>query len=404
MTFRPGVALALACAVATAAGPPARADGIRDRFWPVLAALDVPRAWNLTRGNGATVAVLDSGVDPAQADLAGSVTVGPDRTAGANPRGVPPRQVHGTTMASIIAGHGHGPRGLDGMTGVAPEARVLSLRVILEDDEPGFDRFNSAARYRDVIADGIRYAADHGADVISMSFGRTTPSDRERRAIAYAIDRGAVVVAAAGNEGDGKPARRPPYSYPASFPGVVSVAATDREGRHAGFSSRNSAVVVSAPGVDIVGAGPGRDYWVGDGTSPATALVAGVAALVRARHPGLAPPLVVQALVTGTAHRPAGGYDPGVGFGTVNAAAALAAADRLAGTRAAGLGLPESRRFGPGPDSGRPGPAEIALPDTGRLAVPGLAAALSSTGLLVSLTFLAARRPRRAAGDNPSDS
>ncbi|NKZ08324.1 S8 family serine peptidase [Actinomadura latina] len=345
-------ALAALTALTLMPVPPAHADQVRDAVMPVLESLNVPRAWTMSKGAGATVAVLDSGVDADQADLAGSVTVGPDLAQGAGPAGARPKRLHGTNMASIIAGHGHGPGGALGMIGVAPEARLLSLRVILERDEPGFTEFTGAERFAGTIAEGIRYAVDHGADVINLSLGRSYPTPREREAVAYAVRRNVVVVAAAGNGGAERTAKRgghTRYSYPASFPGVISVAAVDAAGRHAGFSNRNSGVVVSAPGVQIIGAGPDGGYWVGDGTSPATAFVSGIAALVRSRHPGLAPALVTQAIVASTQNRPERGYDRAVGFGRVDAAAALAASDGLAGARMSGAGLPGDRRFADDP-------------------------------------------------------
>lgn len=378
--------------------PAARADVIRDKAWPVLAALNVPRAWSTTKGAGVTVAVLDSGVDAAQRDLIGSVTTGPDLTKGASPSGVPPKRLHGTNMASIIAGHGHGPGGRNGMMGVAPEARILSLRAILENDEPGFVFFNGNERFSDVIAKGIRYAVDHGAAVINMSLGKSYPTKEERQAVAYAISRGVVVVAAAGNEGAGRAARRTghaPFSYPASFPGVISVAAVTAEHRHAGFSNRNSAVVVSAPGVRIIGAGPDGDYWIGDGTSPATAFVSGIAALIKSRHPTLPPALVAQAIVGGATHRPAAGYDSAVGFGEVDAAAALAEAQRLSGARMSGVGLAGSAHLGPVDGA----PVKVVHHDTGLLVTYGTLGALGAAGFVsLLILFLVRRRTTPAEG------
>ncbi|MBW8481289.1 S8 family serine peptidase [Actinomadura parmotrematis] len=384
------VALALPAPLAAPAAP-ARADQVHDTMAGVLDALNVPQAWAYSRGRGVTVAVLDSGVDGAQADLTGSVTTGPDYTAGANPPGVVPKRLHGTNMASIIAGHGHGPGGGDGITGVAPEARLLSLRVILEGDEPGFASFSGDERYEGTIAQGIRYAVDHGADVVNLSLGRSYPTRAEREATAYAVERGAVVVAAAGNGGAERSAKRgghAEFTYPASFPGVVSVAAVDAAGRHAGFSNRNSAVVVSAPGVQIIGAGPGDRYWVGDGTSPATAFVSGVAALIRARHPKMAPALVAQALVAGPQHRPAAGYDRGVGFGRVDALTALQESDRIAGARLEGLGKAATESFGD--SDGRA--VQVVHHAGGPLLAYSVAALLGLAGLVASCLYLARRR------------
>ncbi|WP_371783109.1 S8 family serine peptidase [Streptosporangium subroseum] len=331
MLRRAGVAVLLAMIALGLAPAVARADDVRDSQGQVLRTLGLSDAWQISEGLGVTVAVLDSGVDPAHHDLAGSVTVGKDFTEGSNPPGVEPLRLHGTYMASLIAGHGHGPGGGDGVIGVAPKAKVLSVRVILEDEEPGFRKFNTAARYENVVARGIRYAVDRGADVINMSISKELATKEERAAIRYAISKGVVLVAAAGNEGAKKPDSTgfAPYSYPAAFPGVVSVAAADGGLRRASFSNRNPSVLVAAPGVDILGAGPGDEYWVGRGTSQATALVSGVAALIKAKYPKMAPALVAQALAVGATRRPKGGYDTGTGFGIVNAPRALAAATKI---------------------------------------------------------------------------
>ncbi|MER7366098.1 S8 family peptidase, partial [Nonomuraea wenchangensis] len=302
---RPVLAAGAAVGALLLGAPPAYPDDVRSGQRQVIETLELQQAWRVTKGAGATVAVLDSGVDPGHRDLTGSVRTGKDFTAGANPPDVPPRRLHGTYMASLIAGHGHGPAGKQGIIGVAPEADVLSVRVILEDEEPGFLKFNTAERFEDVVARGIRYAVDEGVDVINLSISKELATAKERAAVRYAISKGVVLVAAAGNEGDRKLGRDyAPYSYPAAFPGVVAVGATDRRLRRAGFSNWNPSVQVAAPGVDIMGAGPGDEYWVGRGTSQATALVSGVVALIKARHPRMSPPLVAQALTAGALDRP----------------------------------------------------------------------------------------------------
>lgn len=378
----------------------ARADEVRGSQQEVLRTLDVERAWKITRGRGVLVAVLDSGVDPRHRDLAGSVITGRDFTVGANPPGVEPKRLHGTYMASLIAGHGHGPGRADGVIGVAPEAKILSVRVILEDEEPGFRAFNSQARFERVVARGIRYAVDRGADVINMSISKDQPTRAERAAIRYAISKGVVLVAAAGNEGAGK--RNAPYSYPASLPGVISVAAADKAQRRASFSNRNSLVTVAAPGVDVLGAGPGDEYWVGRGTSQATALVSGVAALIKSRYPRMSPALVAQAITAGVRGRPARGYDPGTGFGVVNAALALRHAALLARHRhtASGPGVQDPDK--PiRPEVGVPllgtGPVQVVHRDQGKIALYGGVAAAAGAGSLACLTVMLVliRRMRR---------
>ena len=359
-----------------------------------LRQIDVPAAWPRTMGSGVTVAVLDTGMQPGVPDLAGQVTVGPDFAAGADPRGYAPPHLHGTYIGSIIAGHGSGPGRAAGMIGVAPRARILAVRVILDDQEPGFAVYNENAQYDDAIANGIRYAVRHGAQVINMSLGGTHATRSVRQAIAYAISHDVVVVAAAGNSG--RLARGfTAYSYPAAFTGVISVAAVTPRGQRASFSDRNSSVVVSAPGVRVVGAGPGGSYLVGSGTSPASAFVAGVAALIRSRYPRLTPVQVMQAIVTSVRRRPPGGYSPATGFGEVDAAAAITAAGRLAAGSARQSGVAASAFFG----RGQCGPIEVVHHDHLRiavLAVTAAAATLAFVSLVVAAAIVARRRRLRS--------
>ncbi|GAB3134970.1 S8 family peptidase [Microbispora hainanensis] len=373
---------------------PARADDVRLSQQDVLRTLDADDAWRLTKGKGVTVAVLDSGVDPGHRDLAGSVVTGRDFTAGANPRGVQPVRLHGTYMASLIAGHGHGPGGADGIIGIAPEAKVLSVRVILEDEEPGFRTFNSDARYEAVVAKGIRYAVDHGAEVINLSLSKDVPTKDERTAIKYAISKGVVLVAAAGNEGAGK--RTAPYSYPAAIPGVISVAAVTSTLRRASFSNRNSSVMVAAPGVDVLGAGPGDEYWVGRGTSQATALVSGVAALIKSRYPRMSPALVAQALASSPARK--GPYNTGTGFGVVNAHRALSVAATLARHRAtaSGTGVQNPSRAVRAA-AADPDPIVVVRRDTGSILLCGAIAlgGFAGSGAGVAVLLVLTRRARR---------
>jgi type VII secretion-associated serine protease mycosin len=393
---------ALVAAVLAAGTGVARAQGVSQRAraadLAVLQRIDVPAAWHASKGSGITVAVLDTGVDPAAPDLTGKVTFGPDYTAGANPSGYSPPHLHGTYIASIIAGHGSGPSMTGGVIGVAPRAKILSVRVILDDQEPGFQVYNANAAYYNAIAEGIRYAVRHGADVINMSLGSTVSTRSMRLALAYAIAHGVVVVAAAGNSGTSRSGFTP-YSYPASFTGVISVAAVDASGRRASFSDRNASVVVSAPGVNVVGDGPGNGYLIASGTSPASAFVAGVAALIKSKYPGLKPVQVMQAIVKTARRRSPGGYSPSVGFGEVNAAKALRVAGQLASSRpgTAGTQAPAAPF---GHSSVRP---IVVVPRETALTVALAAvAALAAIGFIASLVGLSRRRRRRPSPPAPS--
>jgi subtilisin family serine protease len=282
---RRAAALALAGAVflgmaLVASAVPARADAVRNAQMWVLDALNVPAAWSVSQGQGVTVAVIDSGVNPDVSDLTGSVTTGPDYTGVSTPESNPNWGVHGTWMASLIAGHGHGGGG--GIIGVAPKAHVLSIRVITDSTDPNYATYQHEpqTRIQNELADAIRYAVSHGAQVISMSLGYSLPSLPVRSALQDALNHNVVVVASSGNSGTATTDRgngHAPYSFPADYPGVLGVAAIKQGGQPAGFSSDNISVQVAAPGVNVPAQGRDGQYWLVSGTSPACALTAGAA-------------------------------------------------------------------------------------------------------------------------------
>ncbi|MFF9981343.1 type VII secretion-associated serine protease mycosin [Streptomyces erythrochromogenes] len=382
--LRGAAALAAAALLATATAAPAAADAIRDRQWGLLA-LRAEEAWGTTRGDGVTVAVLDTGVDESHPDLSGQVLAGTDLIGmGAGP-GDRAWARHGTAMASIIAGHGHGPSRSQGVLGIAPQARILPVRVILEEGDPG--RAKARESKGGALAEGIRWATDHGADVINLSLGDDSDSAHheagEDEAVQYALAKGVVVVASAGNGGESGDR----VSYPAAYPGVIAVTAVDRRGRKAKFSTRNWYATVSAPGVDVVIADPDRSYYEGWGTSAAAAFVSGAAALVKAAHPDLSPAQIKKLLEDTASDSPAGGRDDARGHGTVDPAAALQVAEAMQPEAAVPAPVAAAGPyFGPGPEPVRP-------PERGaRLGAP--AAAVAGAALLV-LAAVLARRPRR---------
>ena len=330
----------------------ARADLARsDQAW-VLNAVAAPAAWRVTMGQGVTVAVIDSGVDPDVSDLRGSVTTGPDYTRVGTSESNPYWGVHGTWMASLVAGHGHGVD--SGVLGTAPRAHVLSIRVITDRKDPGFTAYQREPLIRGQreLAAAIGYAVAHQAGVISMSLGYDMASRIVRSALQLALNRGVVVVASSGNSGDSADAHgdgHAPYSFPADYPGVLGVGAVTEAGLPASFSSANLSVQVAAPGVNVPAQGRDGSYWLVSGTSPACALTAGVAALIKSRYPRLSPALVANAIISTTQNRPRDGYDDQVGFGTVDAGAALTAAGALARPASAEHGITASHYFGGGP-------------------------------------------------------
>ncbi|QKV91725.1 type VII secretion-associated serine protease mycosin [Streptomyces sp. NA02950] len=359
------LAVALAAAgLALLPVAPARADGIQAQEW-ALDALHIRQAWQTTRGAGTTVAVLDTGVDSDHPDLKGQVLPGKDLIGfGAGP-GDRAWARHGTAMAGIIAGRGHGPSGGDGILGVAPRAKILPVRVILEDTDP--DRKKARGSRGAALAEGIRWAADHGADVINLSLGDDSasahPERAEDAAVQYALRKGAVVVASAGNGGE----KGDRTSYPAAYPGVIAVTAVDRYGSRAAFSTRRWYATVCAPGVDVVIADPDRRYYEGWGTSAAAAFVSGSVALVRAAHPELSPRQIRQLLVSTAQDGPEGGRSDELGAGMVDPAAAIEAGGKLAPRDQRPAAVAAAHRyFGPGPGHakghrGEDGPNRSAL-------------------------------------------
>ncbi|MCF6467521.1 serine protease [Nonomuraea sp. MG754425] len=330
------------------------ADPVREQQQWVLDALNVEQAWTVTKGEGVTVAVVDSAVDTGVKELKARVDSGPDMTSGTSTRDLPPGR-HGTAMAGLIAGSGAG----GGFVGVAPGARILSLPMVIDDEPavsvPPLDSEQTVTE--SPLARALRYAANHGAQVISMSIGSYGPLRSEREAVSYALGKGAVLVAAVGNDGQTQYAKEKSTSYwsfPAGYPGVIGVAATDKQGRRATFSSDNLSVLVAAPGVGVPVLKRDSGYELSEGTSSAAALVAGVAALVKSRYPDLPPEQVAQALASSSRGRPATGYDDQIGFGVVDAAAALNAADRLTGAKRSIV--PGMEHFGQGADSPVPTP------------------------------------------------
>jgi subtilisin family serine protease len=245
-------------------------------------------------------------------------------------------------MASLIAGHGH-DGGSDGVIGIAPHARILSVRVIPDRGDPNYSKYEREPenRIQQSLANGINYAVSRGVQVISMSIGYSAPSGTVRQALQRAYQRGIVVIASAGNSGGTADSTRngAPESFPANYPGVISVGAVKSSGKVAGFSSDNLSVQVAAPGVGVPAQGRDGQYWWVSGTSPACALVAGVAALIKSEYPSLAPNLVATALTTTTTDRPEHGYDNQIGFGIVDAEAALTKAGKLARAKSSATGI-----------------------------------------------------------------
>ncbi|TDC31567.1 type VII secretion-associated serine protease mycosin [Micromonospora sp. 15K316] len=256
----------------------------------------------LATGAGVTVAVIDSGVDQAHRQLAGRVLDGTDLL---DPGGDGSRDCagHGTGVASIIAA---APRAGVAFRGLAPGARILPVRVSEQQVVAGREsgRTVSAAEF----ARAIRWAVDHGAEVLNLSVVLYTDHPAVRSAVGYALARDVVLVAAAGNlheAGDPRP-------YPAAYDGVLGVGAIGADGARAPFSQTGPYVDLVAPGSDVLMAAPGRGHHRAEGTSYAAPFVAATAALLREYRPGLSAAQVAERIVASADPAPDGGYGAGV--------------------------------------------------------------------------------------------
>ncbi|WP_203769579.1 S8 family serine peptidase, partial [Actinoplanes nipponensis] len=295
-----GLPAALAAlAVVLGSAVPAQADRARDKQW-FWKPLGVEQAQRISQGAGVVVAVLDSGVDARHQDLRGAVGAG-RQVVQNKPAGNLDTVGHGTGMAGIIAGRGHGDGA--GVLGIAPRAEIMPIT-------PANDAY--------FVGQGIRWAAGHGAKVIVLAFA-IDDGENLRAAVSEAAAADVVLVGTSGNSGD----KGNEPEYPGAYPQVLTVGAVDRRNKVAAFSTHGPQVDLVAPGVDIPAPAPGNEYVTGTGTSAAAAIVAGAAALIRARHPELRAADVVQRL-TGTAiDRGDRGRDDYYGFGQLDLLAAL---------------------------------------------------------------------------------
>jgi len=336
------MALALAGGASTAAltlAAPAHADSWRDKeYW--LAESGITKAWDVSKGAGVKVAVIDSGVDGRHPDLGGVLAGGADISGAGKANGqesIGAKPEHGTLVATMLAGRGHqapeatakpsasatGPAvgpdaGPDGVVGVAPEAQLLSVSTWLGSANPG------GKSDQDQIPEAVRWAVDNGARVINISLGSTSPEWPQSwdAAFLYAEQKDVVIVAAAGNRVGGNVQ----VGAPATIPGVLTVAGLDRTGAASiDSSSQGISIGVAAPAEDLVGGLPGGGYADWAGTSGATPIVSGVAALIRSKWPEMSASQVINRIVTTAKDAGAPGKDPLYGFGVLNAEAALKA-------------------------------------------------------------------------------
>ncbi|MGR8007915.1 type VII secretion-associated serine protease mycosin [Streptomyces hypolithicus] len=259
-------------------------------------------------GKGVTVAVIDTGVDDANDQLRGALAPGGKDYVGKSD-GSADIEGHGTRVAGIIAAREIPDTGF---AGIAPESKIISLRYTGGEEKQGNSRTMSAA---------IRDAVDKGAEIINISSDTAKKQDNTelRNAVASAVREGVLIVAASGNDGaTGQSAT----TYPASYPGVLAVAASDRNDERAFFSQAGDFVDVAAPGVGMVSTVPEGGQCAADGTSFAAPYVAGVAALLKDKNPDWSAAQITTRIQE-TANRPGRGPNRYLGWGVVDPVAAL---------------------------------------------------------------------------------
>ncbi|XSG86532.1 MAG: Ig-like domain-containing protein [Methylohalobius sp. ZOD2] len=274
-----------------------------DNAWH-LPKISAPSAWDWSHGDGVTVAVLDTGVDINHSDLAGEVV--PGWNAVSQNTDIADVHGHGTAVAGTVAA---ATDNANGVSSVAWNANIMPVRIT--------NRSDGWAYWSD-IANGLIWAADHGAKVANISYG-VSNSSTVSSAAQHMISQGGVVVVAAGNDGSD-----PGYS---DNPYLISVSATDGGDNKASWSNYGDFIDISAPGVSILTTNRGGGYGKWSGTSFASPVTAGVAALIMAANPNLTPD-EVEAILEQTAFDPVTGQDwhAYYGFGRVNAFAAVSAA------------------------------------------------------------------------------
>ena len=283
-------------------------DPLLDQQWG-LTAIGAPSVWSVTRGAGITVAVIDSGSGP-HPDLDANLDAGRTMFGSIDSVGVLDidNAGHGSHVAGIIAAVANNAIG---GSGVAPQSRILPIRVL---DAQGSGDSKDVSK-------AVRYAVDSGTKVINLSLGGATESTSLTAAIQYAVDRNVLVVAAAGNG-----AADSPPKWPAASDLALAVTAVDRNNSVTSFDQRGDYIDLAAPGASILSTAS-NDYKIQSGTSMAAAFVTGAAALLFAAQPSITAAQVRDVLQRTATDIGTPGRDTTFGYGLINLVAAFAELD-----------------------------------------------------------------------------
>lgn len=394
------------------AATPAHAESVRDLQWH-LDAMHADEMWKVSTGRGITVAVIDTGVDDSLPDLKGRVLEGMDYSSQSGDERTD-HEGHGTGMAALIAGSAT-RGGESGAHGLAPGAKILPIRMPEKIEGWDFNASHSAARD---MTKAILFAADTDARIINISMGQaesgakgTADTPELDAAVKYAVNKGKLIFASAGNEGDG--ANRP--VYPASTPGVVAVGSINEKVKRSTFSEWGPEIDVTAPGEDMVHACTGgTGVCRTSGTSDATAIASASAALIWSKHPTWTNNQVLRVLInTMKGNEEEWTHNESFGYGIVRPRVALqnpgdpgpadeyplpdlaAATSRPPSPGASAPASGEAAAGNPAPDASRTaGPVSEDDSDTALWIALGVAAAVV---LGAAITFVVLRTRRRRA-------
>lgn len=286
-------------------------DALYSKYQWNLTSIDVEKGWSVSKGDeGVIIAVLDTGIQSNHPDLQGRLLEGINIL---NKDRAPNDDVgHGTHVAGII---GASVNNGEGVAGVSWFNKIMPVKVL--------DSSGAGSTYS--VAQGIIWAVDNGAKVINMSLGNYAQADFLHDAIKYAYDRDVVLIAASGNDNTERP------GYPAAYPEVFAVAATNNQKEKASFSNYGDYIDVAAPGDSVASTYPGSQYAALSGTSMASPHVAALAGLIRSVNPDLSNEEVMELMRVSANDLGSSGKDIYFGYGEIDVNKALNAAASYGG-------------------------------------------------------------------------
>lgn len=304
-------------AVGVSVAPGAAAVDVQSEQW-YLGPMQTEKMWEVSKGKGIKVAVIDSGVNPRTPSLAGQVVID-EKHEQASYGATKDYAGHGTTMAELIAGTG----AQGGTQGLAPDAKIVPYRIALERWEGTAEEVERAP----TAQEAVKAAADSDARIISMSFSSRLYEVDVQEAVKYAASKGKLLIAGVGNDGksDGY------IGYPAAYHYVLGVSSIDEKSHISEFASSGQYVDLVAPGENIPGyCKPKFDEYCHDleGTSASTAITSAAAALIWSAHPGWTANQVTRALIDTAGRKwPKDKPTKNAGYGTIRPRSVLADPD-----------------------------------------------------------------------------